>query len=163
MGVPEEKQVEYIRKLALYHLNHAKWRKNFDDSECPEVTVTKPIEKHLCGEHCDEVVIEPEPPLTLCDFKPEFPGCKEGPNEEPDCETNPKLCQPPRYCDLEPWIAECAYYEEEECKEGSDSLKCRLATKCDNEEFKDAENCEMPNPCLADPALCLTICDNANH
>lgn len=79
LGVPEEKQIEYIRKLALYHLNNAKWRKNFDETACPEVTITKPIEKHLCGEHCDTVVLEPEPPLTLCDFKPTYPGCTDGP------------------------------------------------------------------------------------
>lgn len=75
LGVPEEKQIEYIRKLALYHMNNAKWRKNFDETSCPEITVTMPIEKHLCGEHCDLIILEPEPPLTLCEFEPTYPGC----------------------------------------------------------------------------------------
>lgn len=107
LGVPEEKQIEFIRKLSLYHMNDARWRKNFDETSCPEVVITKPIEKHLCGEHCDIVVLEPEPPLTLCEFEPEYPGCTSGTDGEPNCEENPKLCMPPRYCDLEPFSPEC--------------------------------------------------------
>jgi len=124
---------------------------SFDETECPEVIITKPIDKHLCGEHCGVVVLTPEPPLTLCDFKPTYPGCTEGPEGKPDCESNPKLCMPPRYCDLEPFMPECLEgvdeEEEEKCRKGDNTKRCRWATKCDNEEFKDVPNCEMINPC----------------
>lgn len=29
------------------------------------------------------------------------------PVEGPDCKANPKLCMPPRYCDMNPMAAEC--------------------------------------------------------
>lgn len=74
---------------------------------------------------------------------------------------------PPRYCDLEPFMPECLEgvdeEEEEKCKKGDNTKRCRWATKCDNEEYKDVPNCQMINPCQADPSLCLNICDNVAH
>lgn len=165
VGVPEADQIKYIRKLALYHLNKAKWSKRFDDTSCPEIIITLPIDKNLCGEHCKEIILNPEPPLTLCQYRPDYPGCKEGGVLNPDCEKNPKLCLPPRYCDLfeNSTLPECLETVEEDCKVGDDRKWCRWATRCDNDEYKDLPNCKMINPCQADPTLCYTICDHASY
>ena len=165
LGVPENEQLNYIRRLALYHFRKAQWNQKFNESECPEVTVTKPIDKHLCGELAQECLLPPEPPLTICDYRRDYPGCVVDNQLNPDCEANPKLCLPPSYCDLSEnqMNEECIMGDDEECAAGDDRLHCRWATRCDLDEYKDLPNCSLPNPCQADPKLCLTICDNNFH
>lgn len=59
----------------MYHFSKAQWTKKFDDTSCPEIVITEPITKTVCGEHCKELILNPEPPLTLCDYKEDLPEC----------------------------------------------------------------------------------------
>lgn len=168
LGVSEEDQLSYIRKLALYHFRTLQWREQFNESACPEIeTVIKSEDWGLCGDKCDPIPLEPEPPLTLCEINREYPGCLVDGKVDPDCEANPNLCLPPKYCDLPEnlGVPECQVVpgEEEACEKGNDSLRCRWATKCDLDQYKDHPHCQWTNPCQADNRLCLTICDHRDH
>lgn len=56
-------------------MKKAQWTKKFDDAKCPEIVVTLPLEKTVCGEHCKELILNPEPPITLCDYATHLPEC----------------------------------------------------------------------------------------
>lgn len=95
------------------------------------------------------VILAPEPPLTICDYRRDYPGCLVDNQVNPDCVENPKLCLPPRYCDMEEnmMLDECQQGDDKECALGDDSLRCRWATRCDLDEYKNLPNCAFPNPC----------------
>lgn len=101
IGVTEEEQIKYIIKLIVYHFKQAQWNEKFNETNCPEITTTKPTDQNLCGELSQVCLLPPEPALTICDYNKNFPGCNVDGETQPDCTENPRLCQPPRFCDLE--------------------------------------------------------------
>ena len=125
LGVPEAEQNKYVRRLAKFWFKKLSWKQKFDEGACPIFTKTVIDKNYLCDRE-EDLVIDPLPPVTLCEVNKNYPGCiPEGETDiNPNCEENPKLCAPPTFCDLpgNRFVSPCD--EEVNCYKTPEHPKC---------------------------------------
>ena len=160
--ITDEQRTDYVRKFVLYHFRKAQWHRKFKANACPEFEEVVIIDPETFCQEPNPEPLAPLPPVTLCEINKNYDGCLNAEGEvAPDCDANPKLCEPPTHCDLpgNKFNSECL--EEIDCgvKENWGHVKCQYASKCAFKQYKDLDICTKENPCLEDGSLCLTVCD----